>query len=286
MSAGVYVPRWLMVSAVTVMVFLAAFALVPPLRTAAQDPLGIFRVKRFTTVTVDPSTLPAVKPDATAFGSLTISQMPQVSTVATLKEAQAMVDFAVRSPKNLPAGMATPAKIGVSKEGRFSYTFDLRKAREYLAGLGIALTDLPAGLDGATVKLTVPAQVVTDYRSADGTGPSLVLSQGHSPVIEAPPGLDVDMVRRQLLTLPGLPPELVAQLQSVEDWKQTAVIPLPKQGVVSKEVAVDGGIKGLYLEGKAGDGHAILWEKGDVVFGVAGGVTPDQLLAAANSLSP
>lgn len=285
MCLSTRMPRWLPVSIVVLVALVAAFALIPPLRTVAQDPLGIFRVKRFATVTVDPSTLPKGNPDPTGFGALTITQMPNMTSVSSIQEAQALVDFAVRTPRNLPAGMGAPA-IRVMKEGRLSYTFDLQKAREYLASMGIALNNMPAGLDGATIKVTIPSQVVAEYRPASGTGMSLMIAQGHSPVLEAPPGLDVNAVRSQLLSMPGLPPELVSQLQSIADWQQTAVIPLPKEGVTSKEVAVDGGMKGLYLQGKAGEGQALLWEKNGVLYAVAGDMTPDQLSAAANSMAP
>ncbi|MDP2663003.1 MAG: hypothetical protein Q8R28_19990 [Dehalococcoidia bacterium] len=286
MSVTIRLPRWVPVTLVILVALSAAFALIPPLRTAAQDPLGIFRVKRFATITIDPSTIPSAKADPTAFGSLTIGQMPSVTAVSSFQEAQASVDFPIRSPKSLPAGMTSPSKIGVSKEGRFSYTIDLQKAREYLAGLGVSVTNLPAGVDGATIKLTIPAQVVANYGPADGVGPALVLSQGHSPVLEAPPGLDVDQLRSQILALPGLPPELVSQLQSLQDWQNTAVIPLPKQGGTSQEVSVDGGMKGLLLQGKGTDGQALLWERNGIIYGLAGNVASDQLTAAANSLSP
>ncbi|MDP2726652.1 MAG: hypothetical protein Q8P59_03840 [Dehalococcoidia bacterium] len=266
---------------------MAAFALLPALRAAAQDPLGIFRVKRFATVTIDPSTLPAPKgaADPTGMGSLTIHQMPSVTTVASVKEAQALVDFSVRVPKSIPGGLETTSKVSVTKEGRFSYTFDLQKAREYLASLGMGMVDLPATLNGATITATIPSQVMIEYRSQTQNGQSLVLSQGHSPVLEAPPGLDVEQLRRQLLSLPGLPPELAAQLQSIEDWQHTAVIPLPKDSANSKEVTVDG-VKGLSIQASSDQGHALLWEKGGVIYGMAGGLTPEELLATANSLSP
>ncbi|MDP2936920.1 MAG: DUF4367 domain-containing protein [Dehalococcoidia bacterium] len=279
------VPRWLPVSAMVLLVVLAAYALAPPLRTAAQDPLGIFRVKRFATVTVDPSKLPVPMGDPTALGSLTISQAPSVTTVASLQEAQSLADFPLRSPKGLPSDAVANAKIAVSKEGRFSYTFDLQKLRAYLAGLGIAAGSLPASLDGATLKLTIPSQVVIEYRAQSGTGPSLVISQGRSPVLEAPPGLNVEEIRRQILSMPGLPPELTAQLQALEDWQHTAVIPLPKDRALSKEVTVDG-VKGLYIQGGSGTSNALLWQKGEILYGMAGTLSAEELLAAANSLTP
>ena len=277
--------RWIPTSIVVVLALVAAFALVPALRTAAQDPLGIFRVKRFATVTIDPSTLPAAKGDPTALGSLTIHQTPKATAVSTLQEAQNVAGFALRVPKALPSGLENTARIMVTGEGRFSYTFDLEKARLYLASLGIAASSLPANLDGATLNLTIPPQVLVEYRVQGGTSPSLVLGQGRSPVLEAPPGLNVEELRRQLLALPGLPPELASQLQALEDWQHTAIIPLPKDQASSKEVSVDG-VKGLYVEAGPGQGHALLWEKGGIIYGMAGGPTPEELLAAANSLSP
>ncbi len=285
MSLTQRMPRWLPASILVLVVAVAAFALVPPLRTLAQDPLGIFRVKRFATVTIDPSTLPVPKgADPTALGSLTISQAPSVTPVTSLQEAQSLVDFTLRSPKGIPSDLAGNAKIAVSREGRFSYTFDLQKLRAYLAGLGIAAGSLPGSLDGATLKLTIPTQVVIEYRTQNGA-PSLMMGQGHSPVLEAPPGLNVEDLRRQVLSMPGLPPELAAQLQALADWQHTAVIPLPKDQALSKEVAVDG-VTGLYIQGNSGSGNALLWQKGEVLYGMAGTLTADELVAAANSLYP
>lgn len=281
------IPRWLPVSAMVLLVVLAAYALVPPLRTAAQDPLGIFRVKRFATVTIEPASIPATagKGDPTSMGSFTIHQMPSTTTAPSLKEAQAMAGFGLRTPQRLPSGLETSPRITVSKEGRFSYTFDLKKAREYLATMGMAGNDLPASLDGATVQLTIPPQVVIEYRGPNGASPSLTLSQGHSPVLQAPPGLDVEQLRRSLLSMPGLPTELKSQLEAIQDWQQTAVIPLPKDRALSKEVAVDG-VKGLYLQGNPGTGNALLWQKADILYGIAGTLGSDELLAATNSMLP
>lgn len=280
--------RWIPLLLLAIIVVAGAFALFPALRIAAQDPLGVFRVQRFATVTVDPSTLPAPKgaPDPTGMGSLTIQQMPGVTTSASVKDAQSMVDFAVRVPKSIPSGLENPSKIAVTKEGKFSYTFDLKKAQTYLASLGIAGIELPASLNGATITATIPSQVMIEYRAQSQTGPSLILSQGRSPVLEAPPGLDVDLLRRQMLALPVLPPELKSQLEAIQDWQHTAVIPLPRQGATSKEVSVDGGMKGLYVEGTGGEAQGLLWEKNGVIYGITGGVTPDQFMAAANSLAP
>lgn len=280
------VPRWLPASLVVVAALVAAFAFIPPLQTLAQDPFGLFRVKRFATVTIDPSTLPSTRPDPSAFGAVTITQMPKLASAASIKEAQAMVDFAILTPRDLPAGMGGPSRIEVSKEGHLSYTIDLAKLRQYLASAGISAIGLPASLDGATIELSIPSQVLIDYGPTSATGPALMVSQGRSPTVQAPAGLDVDLIRQQLLSMPGIPPEVAAQLKSVDDWQHTAVIPLPKDGIVSQKFTMPGGIEALRLQDKGGGSLAVLWQRDGIVYAMAGSMPADRLLAAAASMSP
>jgi hypothetical protein len=261
---------------------LTAVLLSPDLRSAAQDPLGIFRVRRFAVITMDPSNLPAMPQNPTALGSLTIDQAPTESLVASLSEAQAQVGFTLRTPSKLPAAFQAEPLIWVSQEGRFSYTFDAERVQTYLASSGATGTELPASLDGVKIEVTIPAHVVLEYRAVDGR--PLILGQGQSPTIKVPEDLNVEQLRQQVLDLPGLPPELIVQLQAIEDWRHTAIIPVPRKHATSQEVSADGG-KALLLEGTEAEGSALLWEREGIIYGLAGQLSPSELIALANSMT-
>lgn len=275
---------------VVVIACIAALLAFPPVRSAADDLLGVFRVKKFAAVTIVPAELPPLPGltdlsvpkdfDASVLGTFIPPEEPEAHEVATVTEASALVDFTVRVPQHLPEGAAHARKIGVIGDTSFAYTFDLDKVRALLDSLGAQDVELPAALDGATVTATIPAFVVMTFNSEDDL---LVLAQGESPILEVPADLDLEGLRAQLLDFYAFyAPQTAAQLRAIEDWENTLVVPIPP-GATHRTVTVDG-VEGLLIEGIADQATALIWQKEDVIYGLAGMLPGEELVSIADSL--
>jgi hypothetical protein len=92
----------------------------------------------------------------------------------------------------------------------------------------------------------------------------------------------MDALREDLLALPGLPPDFVAQLRSIEDWQTTLVIPVP-EGHSSDDVTINGQ-PGLLITSDDGEGAVALWESDGILFIVGGTESGDTISDVANSL--
>jgi hypothetical protein len=112
------------------------------------------------------------------------------------------------------------------------------------------------------------------------------LMQMPSPVIEAPPGIDIAQLGEAFLQVMGLSPEEAAQFSQTVDWTTTLVIPIPRYGTAYKEVVVDGadGILILQDEKIPTENYVLIWVKEDTLYALTGPGSESTALQIANSL--
>jgi hypothetical protein len=97
-----------------------------------------------------------------------------------------------------------------------------------------------------------------------------------------PQGVNMDYLRQDFLSMPGLPADLVTQVEQVKDWQHTLIIPIPPHGS-SSHVKV-GGSEGLLISDQTGKLNAVLWEKGGTLYALGGKIGADNALAAARAI--
>ena len=302
-------------AAAAVAIALVAALSFQPVRLAAQDLLAVFRVQQVTAVQIDPSMLPSL-PEPEDLGTVTMTSKPEFKT-STLADAGRQAGLTPRTITRLPAGFASQPSVMVSQPLEGSFTYDLKKLEAYYQKRGIAGKP-PAELGGLTIKGSAPSGVMLVYgdqqalaeaqrmssqaatakpqggaskptpgspeRVAAGnvsTMRFLALGQVRSPRLEVPGNVDVKKLRQEMLKSGAVPPELAAQLAAIEDWQNTLPVPVLKG--TSRDVTVDGAHGVLVTNGERE--RAVIWQRGDVVYGLFGSVSEAELLAAANSLS-
>jgi hypothetical protein len=264
-----------------------------PVQTMASSFLSIFRVQKFVAVQVDPTSMPRIA-SPSDLGTLTTSG--EISTrQVTADQVEKAVGFKMPIPGTLPDGLETkPRAISVTSAHSVTFVPDLKKVRAYLSSIGATDVKLPDNLDGAPITLQIPAGVIELYlerggsaRNADGTPMPLVgqnflyVGATTSPTMNVPTGLDVDQIRSEVLKMPGLPPDLVNQLKSISDWRNTVVVPVVKGS--SHEVTIQGQ-QGMAITQADGKGATLMWAKDGRVYAVSGSFGESELLAVANSL--
>ena len=110
--------------------------------------------------------------------------------------------------------------------------------------------------------------------------PTLVIAQTRIPTVDST-GATAAQLEDYLLSQPGVPPEIAAQLRAIKDPVSTLPVPIPK-GLATTEPVQVNGVSGLMI--KATIAAGVVWEKNGVIYAVGGQLTPDQVLAIATTL--
>ncbi|MGH2538739.1 MAG: hypothetical protein ACRDHL_15225 [Candidatus Promineifilaceae bacterium] len=253
---------------------LAAVLTVPPLRAAAGDFLGLFRVQKFAPISISPQQLALLEElgnQGLYPGEVQMIDEPaEPRPLASLAEARARAGFALRG---LPGD---PVAVHLLDGGRGRLVIDLQRARAFLQAAGADPALLPDSLEGQSVEVTLYPGVSQEF--ADGT----VLTQMPSPEVAYPEGVDPAALGEAALQLMGMGQAEARRLAAGIDWTSTLLLPIPADVATFGEVSVDGA-SGLALSSLDGQNAAILWQTGGVLYMLAGRDV-ETLLAAANVL--
>jgi hypothetical protein len=307
MFAKPYRTAWIGLGIVAIIAIAMAFS---PVRAIANSFLGLFRVQQFTIVQVNPGDLPEQLGSSSQFqylisNEVQVEEIGETQTVSDAAEASALAGIPVR----LPAGMHGESKLNVQPGAKVSLQIDLQKIRSLLREIGREDITLPDEIDGALVTMDMPRAVTASYGDCEnevdvrlseadreaGGDPDMpvpqladctTLVQMSSPVISAPPGLDIAALGEAFLVVMGMPQEEAAHFSQQIDWTTTLVVPIPRYGTNYRDVNVDG-VTGTLIQQSLED-HApqymLVWIKEDVLYALAGPGRVDSALAIAKSL--
>jgi hypothetical protein len=276
-------PTWAPVArpAIAVLVVMALFGGFTA-TGAAQSLLKVFEPHTFTAVQVSPSGLgsPGALLD---YGQVTWSPgPPKAERMTDASAAAAQSGLQVLTPASLPRGIAGPVTYGVISQATGSITFDKDRLRDSAARAHVTVKPMPASLDGSTLYVKGGPALIELWGVSSGENqiPGLVIVQTRTPTVYST-GASAQQLQDYLLSQPGVPPEIAAQLKAIKDPTTTLPVPIPQGLATSRSVQV-AGVQGLLVSAAFGAG--VVWEKNGVIYAVGGQVTPDQALAIASSL--
>jgi len=298
-------PAWAGLTIVVVVAVLLSFA---PVRALAGNFLGIFRVQQVTVLPIDTTHLkdltgnsPLTDQISRLFSaSVTVTQKPKdPQPAANAAEAGKLAQLTVR----LPASEATAPKLIVQSGMAFQFVVDRDQAQALINEAGYQNLQLPASLNGATVKVNIPPAVTAEY----GTCPTPVVgtpepsqrgSRGRlyadcvafvqmtSPTVTTPPDMDLEQLAEIGLQMTGMTAQQAHDYSQTVNWATTLVIPIPSNAATYQQVTVDG-VTGTLIQRPADDApeYALVWVKDGVIYGIAAlGSDSARALAMANSL--
>lgn len=275
----------------------------PPVRAWAGDLLARFRVQRITVVQVDNTRLTELTGNsglAKQIGQLVSDSInvtkepgkPQV--VANAAEASQRAGFNVR----LPGGRTDLSQLTVQGGAAFDFVVNRQRAQAILDQIGATNIKLPASLDGADIKVNIPAGVSAGYGNCPKVGDTTTGSTARrfsdctllieipSPTVDTPPDLDVQQLAELALQFTGMPADQAHSFSQKVDWTSTLVIPIPRNGATYKELTVDG-TTGYLIQRPVDDApqFVIVWTKDGIIYAVgAVGSDTTKALQIANSL--
>jgi hypothetical protein len=169
----------------------------------------------------------------------------------------------------------------VGSEASATFTFSTSRAARAAAEAGTALPTPPPGLDGSSVRLSAGPGVAQVWSSSAGA-PALVVGRAVAPKAFSS-GVPFEQVRDYLLSLPGLPADVAAQLRTFTADGSTLPLPVPADRVTTTSTQVDGA-PATVLATRDRALTAVVWVKDGQVTVVAGALGDDEVLDVARNL--
>ena len=247
---------------------------------AANDWLQIFRTESVAPVSIRAQDLLAL-PDLAAYGELALTGEPDVHEVPDAAAAEAESGLDVPAVADLPRGVTGDPVLQVGGKVSATFTFSAERAARAAAAAGEPLPPPPAGLDGSAVRLTAGPGVAQVWSSSAGA-PALLVARAVAPTAYSS-GVPFDVVRDYLLSLPGLPDDVAAQLRTFTADGSTLPLPVPAGRFTTSSADVDGA-RATVLTTRDRTLAAVLWVDEGMLTVVAGSLDEDEVLSVARGL--
>jgi hypothetical protein len=247
---------------------------------AANDWLPIFRTERIAPVSFSTSDLVAL-PDLRAYGTVLVSKAADVHDVPDAVTAATESGLQIPVVADLPGGVVGQPRYQVGKEVSATFTFSAELAAQAAKRIGKPLPPPPPGLDGSSVRLVAGPGVAQTWGSSSGL-PALVVGRAVAPKAFSS-GVPFETVRDYVLSLPGLPADVAAQLRTFASDGSTLPVPVPVEQATSTPTEVDGQPATL-LRSRDKAMAAVVWVKDGVVTVVAGSLDASEVLTVAREL--
>jgi hypothetical protein len=248
---------------------------------AATGWLEIFRTEEIAPVSLSTADLAAV-PDLDAYGNLAVTRGPDVHEVADAAAAAAETGLEVPQVADLPRGVSGEPVFQVGGKVSATFTFSADRAAQAAAEAGESLPPPPPGVDGSRVRLNAGPGVAQIWGSSSGA-PALFVGRAVAPTAFSS-GVAFETVRDYLLSLPGLPDDVAAQLRTFTADGSTLPLPVAAAEVTTSSAEVNG-VPASVLATRDRTLAAVVWVDGDVVTVVAGSLDADEVLSIARELS-
>jgi hypothetical protein len=247
---------------------------------AANDWLPIFRTEHITTISLQADDLVAM-PDLTAYGDVQFTGDGRPHQVADAAAAHDATGLEVPEVVQLPRGVSGAPAYQVVGELSAVFTFSADKAAQAAATNGQPLPPVPAGLDGSRVRLVAGPGVAELWSQSSGL-PTLLVGRAIAPTAFSS-GAPFETVRDYLLSLPGLPTDLAAQLRTFTGDGTTLPLPVPADQVRTSTGDVHGH-PATVLTTRDQAMAAVVWVDHGTITAVAGALGDDEVLSIAREL--
>lgn len=245
---------------------------------AAADWLPIFRTEQIAPVAITADDVVAL-PDLTAYGDVGSVSEPGVHPVADRAAAAAVTGLTVPEVAELPAGVTGEPEILAGGQAGLEFTFSAAKAAQAVAPA--SLPTPPPGLDGSRFKLVAGPGALQVWTANSGL-PALAVGRAVAPTAYSS-GVDFGAARDYVLSLPGLPADLVSQLGAFTPDGTILPLPLPADLVSSAPAEVNG-VPAQLLTSSDDALTAVVWVQDGIVTAVGGSLSADEVLAVARDL--
>lgn len=247
---------------------------------AANDWLPIFQTKTIAPVSVSAGDLVGL-PDLHAYGDVKVTGDSGLRRVPDAAAAAVQAGLDLPKVNTLPRGVSGESEYQVAGKLSVTFTFSADRAAEAAAKAGKTLPPPPPGLDGGRLRLSAGPGVVQVW-SSDAGAPALIVGRAVAPAASSS-GVSFSTARDYLLSLPGVPEKVAAQLRTFPGDGSTLPLPVPADQVTTSSATVNGSTATV-LTARDQTMAAVVWVKDGIVTAVAGSLDSDELLPVAREL--
>lgn len=264
-------------------------------RATASDFLTIFRVEKVQTIAINPQEIreigrvfkeKGVSLNIENFGTVSNEGIEKPKAVSQ-EEAENVAGFDLKLPGYIPDGYQEKG-LEFMKSGSISFQLNTSNVNNLIKTLG-GTSLLPKELDGKEFVIKTPNVIQMFYSvetaNAQPKYKDLSITQFKSPEIIAPAGVDAAKIREAVLALPVIPEDVRRQLASVDDWRNTMLVPTPDGQTEKIKIGDSEGYYSVLESGKANRNHdTLVWVSDGVVNFIEGNLTKDELIKIAINL--
>ncbi|WP_199234735.1 hypothetical protein [Kribbella sp. VKM Ac-2568] len=247
---------------------------------AANDWLPIFQTKAIAPVSFSAGDLVGL-PDLHAYGVVKVTGDSGLRRVPDAAAAAVQTGLDVPKVNTLPRGVSGESEYRVAGKVSVTFTFSTDRAAQAAEKAGKTLPPPPPGLDGGQLRLSAGPGVVQVW-SSDAGAPALIVGRAVAPSASSS-GVPIATVRDYLLSLPGVPEKVAAQLRTFAGDGSTLPLPVPADQVTTSSATVNGS-SATVLTARDQTMAAVVWVNDGIVTAVAGSLDPDELLPVAREL--
>ncbi|HEV2808813.1 MAG TPA: hypothetical protein VGV93_00240 [Acidimicrobiales bacterium] len=206
---------------------------------------------------------------------------PEVHEVADAAAATAETGLDVPEVPTLPRGVSGDPIYQVGGEVSATFTFSADRAARTAGKAEATLPSPPPGLDGTQVRLVAGPGLAVMWSQSAGM-PSLVVGRAGAPTAFSS-GIPFETLRNYLLSIPGLPDDVAAQLRTFAADGSTLPLPVPADEFSTSSAQVNG-VRATVLAARDRTMAAVVWVDDGVVTAVAGTLETDEVVSIARGL--
>jgi hypothetical protein len=181
----------------------------------------------------------------------------------------------------LPRGVGGEPTYYVGARASATFTFSAEKTARTVEAAGETLPPPPRGFDGSQFRFVAGPGVAAVWPEARGV-PALLVARMTAPSVYSS-GIPFGTARDYLLSLPGLPENVVAQLRGLAADGPTLPLFMSVEQLESSTADV-GGVPATVFSSRDGTMTAVVWVNGGTITAVAGLVDADEALSVARGL--
>ena len=204
-----------------------------------------------------------------SFGTLSWTSSGGGAQVASLADAESTTGLSVTLPTTLPNGVGGVDRYAVLPKVTATITFTASAGSD---------------LSGSSLVVSLGPGVAVSYSGAttiDGIGPLGILTVAQ-PIVTSN-GATTSELENFLLSRPGVPADLAAEIRLLGNLQTTLPIPTPP-GATSESTEIDGSSAVVVVDNSNAASEAIWEDHSGVVHAVAGLLDKEDLLSVAQQI--
>jgi hypothetical protein len=250
---------------------------------AATNWLEIFRAERVAPVEVSSADVDELAglPELESYGDVDVVDPPQLLQPGDAASAEEATGLALPEVASLPRGVTGEPEFRAVDEASMVFTFREADARAAAAAAGADAPPVPEGLDGAQFRISAGPAVATVWESTSGL-PALVVARAVAPAVDST-GVPFETARDYILSLPGVPESVAAQLRTLTGDASTLPLLVPAEAGSTSTADVNG-VPATVVTSRDRALAGVVWVQDGTITAVAGSVGADELLAVARNL--